>query len=80
MIGLGNRVDKVKMEFQLNTIIIAVKWRLHADKQMGLSTSFFQVLLQIKRTIDTLKFIAAKNHRAEQFHQLWEIIVNSLKS
>jgi hypothetical protein len=79
MLGLVSRPGKVKMELQLNSIIMAVKWRLHADKQMGQSTSFYQVLFQVKRTIDTLTLIAAKNQTTAKNDKLWENISRSLR-
>jgi hypothetical protein len=78
IIGLDPRRERLEMEYQLNTIILAAKWKVHANKQMGQPTSFYQILLQIRQNIDTLSLIATKNQRMHMHNQLWDKISDFL--
>jgi hypothetical protein len=78
MLGLSPRLEKIEMEYQLNNIILATKWKIHANKQLGLTTCFYQVLLQVRHLIDTLDFIADRNGKTDKHLQLWEKILIAL--
>jgi hypothetical protein len=57
-------------------IILAVKWKIHATKQLGQSICFYQVLHAIRHMIDTLNFIASKNQKVGKHEALWGEILD----
>jgi hypothetical protein len=78
IVGLGPRTEKVVMQYQLNCIILAVKWKIHANKQLGENIRFFQVLKAIKQMLETLSFIAVKNENSSKHNQIWHGIAEHL--
>jgi hypothetical protein len=76
ILGLGLRENKLEKEYQLNMIILAVKWKIHATKQSGQSICFYQVLHAIRQMIDTLNFIASKNQKVAKHEALWGEILD----
>jgi hypothetical protein len=77
-VGLVSRKDKIVMQYQLNCIILAVKWRIHAKKQMNENFCFFQSLSAIKQMLDTLSYIADKNGKSANHKKLWGTIADHL--
>jgi hypothetical protein len=71
MIGLGSRAIKIDKEEQLNMIILAVKWKIHVNKQDGLETYLYQALNAVKQMIETLEFIACKNMKRDKHEKTW---------
>ena len=71
IVGLGPRRDKIVMQYQLDCIILAVKWKIHAKKQQGENICFFQVLTAIKHMLETLSFIAVRNEKSDKHNQVW---------
>jgi hypothetical protein len=78
MLGLGLRTEKTIMQYQLNCIITAVKWKIHASKQMNQNFCFFQAVSAIKQMLETLKYIAEKNERSPTHFKMWGKIVEHL--
>jgi hypothetical protein len=76
ILGLGPRKDKIIKEYQLNMIILAVKWKVHATKQLGQNICFYQVLHAIRHMIDTSQFIASKNQKLEKHESIWGEILD----
>jgi hypothetical protein len=74
ILGLAPRQEKTFMEEQLNIIIMAVKWKIHVNKQMGEGTGWHHIHIAIKNMIQTLSFIAHKNQKIEKHNKLWSKI------
>ena len=66
------------MEDQLNYLILIVKWKIYAKKQMGENIGWNHIKFAIKNMIETLSFIASKNDRAEKHERTWGEVANSL--
>jgi hypothetical protein len=71
IIGLMQRPFKIKMKTQLDEIILAVKWRIHANKQMGENTCFYQVLCSIRNMINIQRLIAIRNDKDGKHSDAW---------
>jgi hypothetical protein len=41
LLGLQQRSNKLVMDFQLDKIIAATKWRIHANRQLGTETCLY---------------------------------------
>jgi hypothetical protein len=78
ILGLGPRLDAIKMKDQLNYIILAAKRTIHAKKQMGEICSFFHITAAIKQMLETLSFIADKNLNTAKHIQKWGTIIEHL--
>ena len=78
MIGLEARNEKIIKAEQLNTVILAAKWKIHANKQLGQKTGMYQVLIAIKQTIETLSLIANRNQNGNKHEQFWGEILDHL--
>jgi hypothetical protein len=74
MIGLSPRKVKIDKEDQLNMILLAVKWKIHTNKQDGLETHLYQALNAVKYMIETLELIACKNMKRDKHKKLWDEI------
>jgi hypothetical protein len=74
MIGLSSRARKVDKEEQLNMIILAVKWKIHCNKQDGSETVLYQALFAVKQMIETLEFIACKTMKRDKHDKIWDEI------
>ena len=70
--GLTRRIRKLNMKEQLDEIIMATKWRIHANKQLRETTCFYQVLLNIKHMIQIQKLIATKNQTLQKYDDKWK--------
>jgi hypothetical protein len=78
ILGLGPRVEAIKMKDQLNYIILAAKRTIHAKKQMGEVCFFFHIKAAIKQMLETLSFIADKNCNTTKHMQKWGTIIEHL--
>jgi hypothetical protein len=78
ILGLSSRKEATKMQYQLNCIILAAKRTIHAKKQMGEVCSFFHIKAAIKNMLETLSFIADKNHKTTKHNQTWGKIIEHL--
>ena len=78
ILGLAQRPYKMVMKAQLDDILLAVKWRIYANKQMGENTCFYQILCSIRNTINVLKLISARNNRHSRHEETWGEIENHL--
>jgi hypothetical protein len=79
IIGLEPRNVKLNMEPQLNIIILAAKWMIYANKQLGQKTKMLHIINGIKQIIETLKYIAGRNQRLMKHEEAWGTIIESLK-
>ena len=71
ILGLAGRTEKLKMKEQLDEIITSTKWRIHANKQLGETTCFYQILLNIKNMLQIQKLIANKNQKLHNYEDKW---------
>jgi hypothetical protein len=78
ILGLAPRKGKIVKVSQLNMIILAIKWKVHANKQAGQETCFYQALYAVKQMIDTLYLIACRNHKVEVHEKMWGDIIEAL--
>jgi hypothetical protein len=79
MLGLKPRINKIEKEEQLNVIILAVKWKIHANKQDGQETCLYQAMIAVKQMIDTLECIACRNMKKDRHDKVWGEIKDHLK-
>jgi hypothetical protein len=78
VLGLEQRQDKIAMKTQLDEIILAVKWRIHANKQLGEDTCFYHILCSIRNMINIQKLIAMRKNKDNQFNIDWGEIADYL--
>jgi hypothetical protein len=78
MIGLQKRPEKLRMHEQLDDIILAVKWKIYANKQQGQGTCLYQVLCAIENMIRIEKLIAARRCKSNLHEEKWGIIEDYL--
>jgi hypothetical protein len=78
ILGLTQKQERITMEGQLDTIILLVKWKIYAKKQMGESTGWNHILRSILSMIETLSFIASKNDKSIKHDKCWDEITNYL--
>jgi hypothetical protein len=71
IIGLQQRPNKISMKMQLDEILLAVKWKIHANKQMGENTCFYQILCSIRNMICIQKLIATRKDKGDEHDQIW---------
>jgi hypothetical protein len=79
ILGLGHKNYNIVMQDQLNSILMAVKWKIHAKKQMGEDIHFFQIVTAIKRMIETMNFIAIRNGKSLKHNNTWGAISEHIK-
>jgi hypothetical protein len=78
MIGLEQRAIKLNMHDQLALIIMATKWTIYANNQLGQNTCLYQILCIIRNTIEIQKLIAARKDRVLNHNKVWGEIENYL--
>jgi hypothetical protein len=78
IIGKEKGNIKLIMEEQLDIIILATKWNIHKNKQMGQKTHIIQIKREIKQMINTLEYIASRNQKLEKHDDIWRNIVEHL--
>jgi hypothetical protein len=71
IIGLRHRADKIVKKSQLDDIILAVKWKIYANKQMGEDTSFYQILCGIRNMIEIQSLIFTRKSRSTRHEEIW---------
>jgi hypothetical protein len=71
IIGIEQRPFKLSMKSNLDDIILATKWRIYANKQMGEEIGFYQVLCSIRSMIYIQKLIASRKDRDDKYEQNW---------
>jgi hypothetical protein len=80
ILGLAPRQMKIIKEDQLNHIIITVKWKIYANKQLGEKTGWNHIMRAIRTMIETLSYIASKNDKKEKHDTLWGEIAEYLNA
>ena len=78
ILGLEQRPNKIAMKAQLDEIILAVKWRIYANKQLGDKTCFYHILCSIRYMIHIQKLIAMRRNKDNQFNINWGEIADYL--
>jgi hypothetical protein len=78
LIGVHDRNFKIQMKEQLNEIITLTKWKIHANKQLGENTCFYQILYSIKYMITLDEIIATRNEKLHKHVEKWNLIKDSL--
>jgi hypothetical protein len=69
--GIETRNFKLVMKYQLDTIILAAKWKIYANKQLGQKSDINHIKRAIKQMIETLEFIASRNQRIDKHEEVW---------
>ena len=78
ILGKEKGENKLTMEEQLDFIILATKWNIHKNKQLGQKTHIIQVKREIKQMINTLEYIASRNQKLEKHDDKWRTIIDNL--
>jgi hypothetical protein len=78
IIGLQQRTYKILMKSQLDDIIIATKWKIYANKQLGVNTCFYQILCNIRTMIEIQKLIFKKKGNDRKHTEIWGQIQDHL--
>jgi hypothetical protein len=68
IIGLTRRIE---IKEQLDEIIMTTKWKIHANKQLGETTCFYQILFNIKNMLHVQKLIANRNLAIQKYDIKW---------
>ena len=76
--GVEKRAVKLVMHDQLALIILAAKWKIYVNNQLGQGTCLYQILYAIHYMIEILKLIAARRKRVVNHNELWGEIENDL--
>ena len=71
MLGLQPRNTNIKMKDQLDEIMIATKWKIHANKQLGDNTNFQHIKMHIKNMLNTQKIIACRREKLQKYEDTW---------
>jgi hypothetical protein len=71
ILGIEQRPFKLEMKTQLDDIILATKWRIYANKQMGEDIGFYQVLCSIRSMINIQKLIASRRDISGKHDIIW---------
>ena len=71
IIGLQNRPIKIAMKTQLDEILLAVKWKIYANKQMGEDLGFYQILCSIRNMISIQNLIAIRRDKGDKHDSIW---------
>jgi hypothetical protein len=59
------------MKVQLDEILLVVKWKIYANKQMGENTCFYQILCSIRNMISIQKLIATRKEKGDKHEEIW---------
>ena len=78
LLGLESRPVKLIMQSQLDDIIMATKWKIYANKQLGIDTCFYQILCAIRSMIAIQKTIAVRNDKSMQHEHIWGEVEDQL--
>jgi hypothetical protein len=78
MLGLEKRAVKMVMHEQLALIILAAKWKIYVNNQLGQGTCLYQILCSIRYMIEIQKLIAARKNRVVNHNKVWGKIENYL--
>jgi hypothetical protein len=79
MLGLEKkRATKLVMHEQLAQIILAVKWTIYVNNQLGEKTCFYQILCSIQNMIEIQRLIAARKQKITNHNLIWGEIENYL--
>jgi exonuclease III len=78
LIGVQDRLFEIKMKEQLNEIITLTKWKIHANKQLGETTCFYQILYSIKYMISLDEVIATRTEKLQKHEEKWKLIKEHL--
>ena len=70
-LGLESRPQKIVKKAQLDEIILAVKWRIYANKQLEEDTCFYQILCSIRNMIYIQKLIARRKNKDGEHSIIW---------
>jgi hypothetical protein len=70
-LGLEPRPGKIAKKTQLDDILLAVKWRIYANKQLGEDTCFYQILCSIRNMIYIQKLIARRKNKDDEHSAIW---------
>jgi len=62
----------------LNYLLLASKWHIYCCKKEQRGIFFHQYLASLKNHVDIEKYIMYKNGKVVEFHQMWDIVLNSL--
>jgi hypothetical protein len=71
IIGLEQRQEKIAKKMQLDEIILAVKWRIYANNQMGENIGFHHILCSIRNMISIHKLIATRKGKGDKHDGIW---------
>ena len=71
IIGLEQRAGKLKMHDQLALIILATKWKIYTNNQLGQATCLYQILCAVRNMIQIQKLIATRKQKAATHNQTW---------
>jgi hypothetical protein len=71
LLGLEKRTNGIEMAYQLEEIIMATKWRIHANKQLGTETCFYQILCSVRNMITIQKLIAMRKQNDAKHDIIW---------
>jgi hypothetical protein len=50
---------------------MAIKWRVHANKQLGTETCLYQILCSIRNMISIQKLIATRKEKGDKHDEIW---------
>jgi hypothetical protein len=78
LLGLEQRPEKLVMQPQLDDIIMAVKWKIHANKQLGLDICLYQILCTIRSMINIQRIIATDKLKGPKHEEIWGNISDHL--
>jgi hypothetical protein len=70
IIGIKQRPFKLELKAQLEDIILATKWRIYANKQLGEDIGFYQVLCSIRNMINIQKLIASRKDNSGRYDRI----------
>ena len=57
---------------------MAIKWKIHVNKQLGKVCWLYQILQDIRYMIKVQSWIASKNNRIEKHNDMWKEIEDYL--
>jgi hypothetical protein len=78
LLGLAPRTSTLVMQSQLNDIITAIKWNIHANKQLSIDTCLYHILCTIRNMINIQGIIATKNEKGANHERTWGTILDHL--
>jgi hypothetical protein len=71
ILGLEPRPQKIFKKSQLDDILLVVKWKIYANKQLGEDTCFYQILCSIRNMIYIQKLIARRKNKDGDHSIIW---------